>query len=100
MSSYTALGRRRHKASRSSARRARQRVWRERRSRARRSSRKSRERMGNNQRKSYLGDAVYAAVDEWGRLVLTTEDGTEAYNTIVLEPEVLDALEHYIASWK
>ena len=47
--------------------------------------------------KKYLGDAVYAEVDLWGRLVLTTEDGVEATNTIIVEPEVLARLEHYIA---
>jgi hypothetical protein len=42
--------------------------------------------------KSYLGDAVYADVDEFGRIVLTTENGIYATNTIVLEPEVYAAL--------
>jgi len=46
--------------------------------------------------KAYLGDGVYAAVDAYRGLVLTTEDGIEATNTIVLEPEVLEALERYI----
>jgi hypothetical protein len=46
-------------------------------------------------RKRYLGDAVYADVDDLGRLVLTTENGYDATNTIVLEPDVLDALVLY-----
>ena len=47
--------------------------------------------------KEYLGDAVYAAWEE-DRLsiVLTTEDGLRATNTIVLEPEVSDALNQWI----
>jgi hypothetical protein len=49
--------------------------------------------------KEYLGDAVY--VDLWGTydlngLVLTTEDGYSATNTIYLEPEVVAALLRYI----
>jgi hypothetical protein len=40
-------------------------------------------------RKTYVGDAVYADIDTAGRVVLTTENGIEATNTIVLEPEVL-----------
>lgn len=46
--------------------------------------------------KKYLGDAVYADVDDVGALVLTTEDGIRATNRIVLEPEVLAALFQYV----
>lgn len=47
--------------------------------------------------KVYLGDAVYA---EWqrGDLVLTTEDGIRATNTIFLDLEVLAALVTYLAA--
>jgi hypothetical protein len=48
--------------------------------------------------KVYLGDSVYAAIDETGRLVLTTENGLGPTNTIVMEPEVVVALEGYVAS--
>lgn len=43
---------------------------------------------------SYLGDAVYTQLDNHGRIVLTTGSHklNEASNTIVLEPEVWDAL--------
>jgi hypothetical protein len=42
------------------------------------------------ERKIYLGDSVYAQVDDLGRIVLTTENGlvTDPSNRIVLEPEV------------
>ena len=46
-------------------------------------------------RKVYLGDAVYAEFDGHG-IKLTTEDGYRATNTIVLEPEVYDALVKYV----
>lgn len=46
--------------------------------------------------KTYLGDAVYAEADEFGDLVLTTEDGIRATNRIVLEPAVLGALLRYV----
>ncbi len=46
--------------------------------------------------KSYLGDAVYVQLDEGGRIVLTTEDGYNAYNTIVLEPEVWAAMKAWV----
>ncbi len=45
--------------------------------------------------KRYLGDGVYVDIDERG-IVLTTEDGIRATNTIVLEPEVIAALEQYL----
>jgi hypothetical protein len=45
--------------------------------------------------KRYLGDGVYVDVDERG-IVLTTENGICATNTIVLEPEVMAALEQYL----
>lgn len=44
--------------------------------------------------KSYLGDSVYAEFDGFG-IVLTTENGMGASNTIVLEPEVLRALNEF-----
>jgi hypothetical protein len=46
--------------------------------------------------KEYLGDAVYAQFDRFGALVLTTEDGISVTNRIVLEPDVLAALEDYV----
>jgi hypothetical protein len=45
--------------------------------------------------KRYLGDSVYADCDN-GYLILTTEDGIRATNTILLEAEVLGALQDYI----
>ncbi len=43
--------------------------------------------------KTYLGDAVYVDHDSnFGGIVLTTEDGMRATNTIVFEPVVLAAL--------
>jgi hypothetical protein len=41
--------------------------------------------------KTYLGDGVYAMFDGYD-ITLTTENGLEVTNTIVLEPEVLSAL--------
>lgn len=42
--------------------------------------------------KEYIGDGVYAEVDEFGNVVLTTEDGISIHNRIVLEGPVLAAL--------
>lgn len=42
--------------------------------------------------KSYIGDAVYARIDEYGTLVLTTENGIRVTNEIFLEPEVWNEL--------
>ena len=47
--------------------------------------------------KTYLGDGVYVDHDGY-QIVLTTEDGIRATNTIYMEPEVLKALKEYIAS--
>jgi len=38
--------------------------------------------------KTYIGDGVYAEFDGYG-VVLTTENGIEETNRIVLEPEIL-----------
>lgn len=45
-------------------------------------------------RKEYLGDGVYANFDGF-QIVLTTEDGIRATNTICLEPAVMTALSRY-----
>jgi len=42
--------------------------------------------------KDYLGDSVYVELNEVGQLVLTTENGYEASNTIYLEVEVFEQL--------
>lgn len=49
--------------------------------------------------KSYLGDGVYVDFDGFS-LVLTTENGIEVTNTIVLEPEVYSELTRYVAELK
>ena len=41
-----------------------------------------------NHKKEYIGDSVYAEMDEFGAVFLTTDNGIGATNTIVLEPEV------------
>jgi protocatechuate 3,4-dioxygenase beta subunit len=45
--------------------------------------------------KQYLGDSVYAEFNGFG-IVLTTENGEGASNTIVLEPEVIRALDQFV----
>lgn len=45
--------------------------------------------------KVYLGDGVYASFDGYA-FVLTTENGIDVTNTIVLEPQVFIALEQYV----
>ncbi len=45
--------------------------------------------------KEYLGDAVYVEFDGWS-VVLTTEDGIRATNTVVLEPALLIELDEYL----
>ena len=46
--------------------------------------------------KEYLGDAVYIEVNRFGDIILTTEDGVNVTNRIVLEPSVLEAFENYL----
>lgn len=36
--------------------------------------------------KTYLSDGAYAEIDQWGDVVLTTEDGRSVQNRVVLEP--------------
>lgn len=45
--------------------------------------------------KSYIGDGVYVEFDGYG-IVLTTENGIEVTNRIVLEPEVYTALTTFV----
>ena len=46
--------------------------------------------------KEYLGDSVYAKYDrELDCIDLTTEDGINTTNTIVLEPDVWQALKEF-----
>lgn len=46
--------------------------------------------------KAYIGDGVYADV-EGGMIKLTTENGAETTNTVLLEPEVWTQLVAYVA---
>jgi len=52
-----------------------------------------------NTRKQYIGDSVYAQFDGWN-IILTTEDGRDVSNTIVLEPEIYHALLKYVEAIK
>ncbi len=45
--------------------------------------------------KAYLGDGVYAIINEFAELVLTTENGVTTTNKIFLESNVFDALLDY-----
>ena len=50
-----------------------------------------------SEHKDYLGDSVYADIDEGGAVVLTTEnDSSGPSNTIILEPEVVAALQRWL----
>lgn len=49
--------------------------------------------------KDYLGDGIYVDTDMRG-LVLTTEDGVTAYNTIVFGDDELMALFRYLKGQK
>jgi hypothetical protein len=44
--------------------------------------------------KTYLGDGVYASYDGF-HIILTTENGLRATNTICLEPDILEELVRY-----
>ena len=44
--------------------------------------------------KSYLGDSVYAEFDGY-HIMLTTNNGYGASNTIAIEPQVYSALKRY-----
>lgn len=46
--------------------------------------------------KQYIGDSVYAEIDGFGHLKLTTENGYGPSNTIVLEPEVWHLLKEFV----
>jgi hypothetical protein len=46
-------------------------------------------------KKTYLGDSVYARFDGYS-IILTTENGYGPSNTIVMEPEVYSSLEKWV----
>ena len=50
--------------------------------------------------KVYLGDAVYARVDEFSAVILTTENGYRATSEITLEPEIMANLLAWYAGLK
>lgn len=45
--------------------------------------------------KEYLGDGVYADIDKYGQICLTTENGIETTNMIYLDPGVVERLTDY-----
>lgn len=47
--------------------------------------------------KRYLGDSVYAIEDDYGAIILTTENGIGASNEITLEDETIKSLERFLA---
>lgn len=49
--------------------------------------------------KEYIGDGVYAATDGFA-LILTTENGLEVTNTVVLEPREWAKLTKYVEALK
>lgn len=53
----------------------------------------------NAPNKDYLGDGCYVAFDGYN-LILTTENGIETTNTVVLEPEVYSSLLRFVERLK
>ena len=47
-------------------------------------------------KKVYLGDSVYAEIDDLGAVILSTENGFGPTNIIVLEQETLANLAMYV----
>jgi hypothetical protein len=52
--------------------------------------------MENKMEREYLGDSVYVERQHTGTIVLTTNNGVEISNTIVLEEEVIYNLLKFI----
>lgn len=50
--------------------------------------------------KAYIGDGVYAEVDAYDRLILTTENGISVTNIIVLEWQVWRGLGIFCRQWE
>lgn len=48
--------------------------------------------------KTYLGDGVYADIDDRG-IVLTTEDGIRVTNTIVLDEATFQSLVRFVSRY-
>jgi hypothetical protein len=45
----------------------------------------------------YIGDGAYCAINQYGDLVLTTENGVSVQNIVVIEPELYPVLERFVA---
>jgi hypothetical protein len=52
----------------------------------------------SNKMAVYIGDGAYAAINVFGNLVLTTENGISAQNIVVIEPEFYPVLEEFITT--
>jgi hypothetical protein len=52
--------------------------------------------MTASKQKEYLGDSVYVEINKLGQIVLTTNNGLEDSNTIILEPDIYSALTEYV----
>ncbi len=48
--------------------------------------------------KVYLGDGVYVDLTEWDEILLTTENGITATNSIVMDGSVLSNFEMYVGN--
>jgi len=46
--------------------------------------------------KTYLGDGVYVDLTEWGEIILTTEDGLQETNKVLMDGSVLANFEEYL----
>ena len=49
-----------------------------------------------NKMAQYIGDGAYAAINDGDTLVLTTENGISAQNTIYIDAEIYPILENFI----
>lgn len=49
---------------------------------------------------TYLGDGAYVYLDNFRGVVLYTSNGISEINRVVLEPEVLQVFERWLASMK
>ena len=58
--------------------------------------------MGGNTLKEYLGDSVYAEINNAGFIILTTENGhpDDPRNKIYLEPNIYNALLRFVGRSK
>ena len=51
-------------------------------------------------KKTYIGDGIYMSISSVGEVLLTTENGVETTNSIILESDIMDSVISFYNQYK